>query len=68
VRNILIVFRLVQAEEEDAARFEIALDVVGDVIDVISDSDISASYYGAVDYVFLSMWGWHVFEFGGFKS
>ena len=57
-----------QAQKEDAARFKIAVDIVDDVIDVISDSDISASYYGAVDYVFLSMWGWHVFEFGDFKS
>jgi hypothetical protein len=30
--------------------------------------DIAAGCYAAVDYVFLSMWGWHVFEFGDFKS
>ena len=54
----------VQAQKEDAARFEIALDVVGDIANV----DIATRCYAAVDDVFLSMWGWHVFEFGGFKS
>lgn len=54
----------VQAQKEDAARFEIALDIVGDIADV----DIATRCYAAVDDVFLSMWGWHVFELGDFKS
>jgi hypothetical protein len=49
VGDILIVFRFVQAEEEDAARLEIALDIV----DNIADVDVAASCYAAVDYVFL---------------
>jgi hypothetical protein len=36
------------------------LDIVGDIADV----DIATRCYAAVDYVFLSMWGWHIFEFG----
>ena len=64
MRGIVRLVLFVQAQKEDAARFEIALDIVDDIADV----DIATGGYAAVDDVFLTMWGWHIFEFGDFKS
>ncbi len=49
MRFIVCLVLFVQAQKEDAARFEIALDIV----DNIADVDIAVGVDCAVDYVFL---------------
>ncbi len=51
---------LVQAQKEDAARLEIALDLIGDRTDVISDVDIAVGADGAVNDVLGVAWRRHV--------